>query len=345
MDDRRCLQLSLVSHRWRIDNTHGLAWERSLGLGLIVVLCACTDRGLTRPPESPASRTAMEFALSESARQNLGQNGQFIQLQSARDGDMPGGEAVRYANAYGQDFAPLIMSFLEETRGSSINRKRLRACGRPLLAETAFEPLSSEFLVGVRRQFGSFWLVTLCADGEPQVSVAVSAIGGGLSFVKGRLVTNGEIGNHFFAIGIPKGHSDEFPISPEQAAQFAYQTTGRHVTSTPRLVMPLHTEGIPQSAKWIVALDGPAKFRLESRDVERGETAIGLDIDGRGSATIRNFASSDDQPTAVPFQYELPVQADGFTRGAFSMKRVAGSIVGRSGEPLRFEPAESRTKQ
>jgi hypothetical protein len=281
----------------------GLNFQRLLLAGVSTLFVAgCSDEVALNPPFAEPSKTALESATSGLARASIGQSGQFNVDRPESAQEISAARAAQLADAYGQDLLPYILTYITNTRGAAIQRKLLRPCGRPLYAESTFEDLEPSTPIGVREGHGAYWLVTLCAQSEPQVSVAVSALATEMGVQNRKLRFPEEYGGEFFAWGIPRGHVGEFPLAPEQAALFAAQQTGARVVDVPRLVMPIQAEGIPQSAKWEVKLDRSVPFRGATRGAfARQGTTVGVVLDGQGSERLAQFAPSIEQPAFIDY--------------------------------------------
>ncbi|MFN2601919.1 MAG: hypothetical protein ABR582_04070 [Gemmatimonadaceae bacterium] len=221
---------------------------------------ACApDVGVSPPDELPSASALGNVTVAQ-ARLNVGEDGRFVSLEGNAPGERTAGEAIALANAYSESLLGYIQTWIEETRGGPINPKQLKACGRPLYASSVFEPLPESEPAGIRNGFGAYWLVTLCSGTEPQVSLAVSATRAGAALRNGKIQFGDDFGGEFFAYAIPRGDIGEFPLPPEAAVAIAAQQTGARARSTPRLVLPLHSDGIPQNAKWEIQLRSPGGF-------------------------------------------------------------------------------------
>jgi hypothetical protein len=153
--------------------------------------------------------------------------------------------------------------------------------------------------------WGSWWLITLCAGREPQVSLAVSAEANELQIADGRLVFPFASGNEFFPIGIPTGNEGEYPLSPEAAIRSVASTRVQLVSRVPELVMPPRFNGFPQAARWRIHFESPVSVKLRSKDLLAQEVYIGRDGLDAANA-IREYVPSDEQPPAFTFHFAPP---------------------------------------
>ena len=311
-------------------------------------MAACSNdvTAIDRPP----SVEVLAAAVTGKASLSVNADGKFANLQSSAPGELSPGEAVLLANAYAKQFVPLQYSFLEQRRGGKIDLKRLTACGRPLYAQSPFEPLPQTIDVIFRRAYSAWWLVTLCAGNDPQVSLAVSALATDLKIEKGKIVFPPIHGSEFFPAGIPVEHEGEFPMSPEAAAVRASKLSGVRVSSVPTLLMPSSAEGSPQEAKWTLALERSVRMRSASaRVVETATIFAAAEIQKRGFAAAYDYLAAANQPPGETFQ--IPVMARvGESLEAYEARQraeppITGNARRQEGRPLKFERAEGRVEQ
>ena len=308
----------------------------------LVATLGCASDVSSGPGTTTLSASGVADATLGTARANLGADGHFVSLEQNSATERSAQEAVAFANVYAQKYVGYIQSWLEETRGASINKKMLKACGRPFYAETTFQPISEAEPAGIRNGFGSYWLVTLCAGPEPQVSLAVSAKAG-MTLVNGNIRFGDDAGGEFFAYGIPKGHVGEFPLSPEAAAATIARKMGAQIVTTPRLILPMHADGFPQNAKWEVELNrdvvldsGPTGNRATRR------LAIGA-ILSKGKTEFATYAASEEQPTKVVYRYlQRPKKVHPGERDASNS--VEGVAYLRPNLTARYSYSEARDR-
>lgn len=209
------------------------------------------------------SAAAVAASVTGAAAVALSADGLFPEADTASQTKYPElnrVQANRLAVAWVNQFALLHRSFLTRTRGGSIDFSKLAPCGRSLYAESPFLPPGEDWPVTARRLYGPWWLITLCADGRPEVSLAISAWATDLTIVDGRIVFPQSSGNEFVAIGIPVASQGEFPMSPESAVTLVARATGRKVGIVPRLFAVIPRDGLPQSARWQTVITPPAHY-------------------------------------------------------------------------------------
>jgi len=276
-------------------------------------------------------------AVTPALSERIGPDGRFGLSTSGREDEITALRAQELTTVWAKRFAPLEMKWLEETRGAAVNFKSLVVCGRALYARGAFERLPVTVPAPKRKPYGSWWLVTLCAGSEPQVSLAVSAEATELRIENGHIVFPFISGNEFFAIGIPPGHTGEFPMSPERAV---VQLSGNHhalASTVPELRMPLPLKGgPPQASRWRITLDHSVNVvsgnhRLPTEDL----------FAGRGSSeTILEFIPAEDQPATIEFLYP-PQLRPGESEASYQSRLQAetGRAVARRipDMPVRFD--------
>lgn len=299
------------------------------------------------PTLSP-SRADLEQVTTTAGLGSVATDGSFILAIDQGQDEINQSEAKALASAYAQQLLPYLQTYLEATRGAPIERKQLRACGRAFYAESPFETVPTSVPRGIRQGHGPYWLVTLCAGVEPQVSVAVSALAQGVRIREGRLIFPKDGGGEFFAFGVPRGHGGEFPISPEMAALIAGEETGAKLTGPPRLVLPIHSEGIPQNAKWEIHLDRPSKFvGVQRGRFESDQTAIGVVLDGRGSERIEHFGPAALQQKEVRYSFVQPIALGSalHIRAIGEIGSVVATARAKPGRILNYEISRSEASR
>ena len=294
--------------------------------------------------ERPLKPETVVAALTGTALASLNSDGHFAGLTTSAPDEINAGEAARFANAYAHQFAPLHFTYLQNTRGAAVDLKQLHACGRPLYAASAFDPLPSDIDVAYRRPYGAWWMVTLCAGDEPQVSLAVSAMATDMRIVDGNIRFPAFHGNEFFAIGIPAGHYGEFPMSPEVAAVRAAQLTGRRVQSVPELIIPGPTAGLPQEAKWQLVIEAPTQLHGEKTgDLETDKIYTAVVFGRDGLKTTSDFLATPDQPAGIEFQFP-PVPRIGESHSSYDARFESDTRTAfarrNPSRPIKFDIAE-----
>lgn len=240
-----------------------LAWTYSALLAA-VVNCAPGENDTT----APVPPTVLRAALTSNAASSLNEQGQF-RLAGPPVGarELSSTQAVQIAAAWARQFAPKIRRTLERERGGPIALERLTPCGRPLYAESAFEPLPADLPAGIRRSYESNWLVGLCAGTELQVSLAIASGAADLAVVNGAIQPGAERGGEFFSLGVPSTWESPVGLAPERAAQLVSQATGRLITQAPKLVSASPRAAYPQGSTWEFELESSVAVRKGSRPV------------------------------------------------------------------------------
>lgn len=254
------------------------------------------------------------------------------------DPEVTGETAAALGTAWGRDFGPYHGQFLREFRGGPIAFKTLAACGRPLYARAAVEPPSRDMKAGFRRQYGSWWLVTLCSpSGEPQVSVAVSAWATNLKLSDGhiRFSAGGDNGGEFFGMGTPRGHTGEYPATPEVAVARAARVSGARVAAVPDLLMPTPDQAPPQGAHWVVRLDRTVALRGARAAAPDARVYVAAHSFTQAGDTA--FVAAPAQPAAFEARWAAPELNE--TPAQFKARYAvrAERLARRADVPLRFE--------
>ncbi len=315
---------------------------RGSAVAAAVLAAACGDsqpRAVTAPQPT---RGRMASIVTPAAAAALDASGRFALPERGAGGRYPEISrdlAVQLAVAWARDFGPHNEPFLRETHGGPIAFGQLAPCGRALYARSGFEAPSEQMPAPLRRQYGPWWLVTLCTGGTvPTVSVAVSAWATNLRVDRGHVAySSTEVnGTEFFGIGVPLGHSGEYPTSPEAAASLAAAVSDARVAAVPELVMASPDQAPPQGARWALPLDrtvtlrgaqgaatAPAAFVAAHRFSRAGDAAYVPLAAQPAAVTARWTASAPGKPTPARFARTPDVRTE-------QVKR-------RADTPLRFE--------
>lgn len=320
------------------------AWERTkvpsaVAAVVVVSLAACSDTKVNTEPLPTAA--AVASAVVGDAAAKLDVSGHFTHLSAQEEGELGAGEAVRIANIYAKQFVPLEHTSLGKERGGPIDLRNLVVCGRPLYAASPFEPLPPSVPLRDRRPYGAYWMITLCAKGVPQVSLAVSALATDLKIENGKIRFPFNFGNEFYTQGIPLGHQGEFPSAPEVAVVRTAEFSGRHASSVPELIMPATTEGLPQEARWHIKLDNSTDVATNSGNRLADVLYSGLLVERLGKTTPIQYAAAPEQPTTVQFSY-APPPFYGEAQSAYLARLAASGDITvtakrRSDRPIKFQ--------
>ncbi len=230
-------------------------------LCIACALAGCTSDSLTE--SRPRSNTVEQFVTGNAAR-GLDASGHFVLATSSGGplSELTLARAEGYAHAFATELGPDLSDYLVQGHGGPINFDRLRVCRQSVYAASSFEPADSTMPTFVRGEFGGWWLVALCEDDAVEISVAVEAIGTGLTLTDGRTgFLPDSNGGHFFAVGVPSWWDGPVPVSAEQAVVLAGLATGRRIDEVPQLIAPSHLRGPPQVAVWQMSLDTAVFFR------------------------------------------------------------------------------------
>lgn len=238
-----------------------------VALGSVALLAACNESRPTVPSLS-ASLTGPSASV--------GQSGAFLHNpEPSAHPEISPASAQQLAEAWAHEFAPLTKSYWEHDRGGPIDFRDLRPCGSNTYVATPFSDPGPNVPAAVRRAVGPWWLVTLCAAGVPEISVAVSAWDTALKIENGHLLNL--TGDDFLPMAIPLTlqYKDVFLITAQQAVDRAQQVTQRLAAGPPELVMQPFV--MPQFADWRVPLDSTATVHLLSDGsfARRNEVYVG----------------------------------------------------------------------
>lgn len=310
-----------------------------LVMGLAVTSCDQAETALPTQQDSdvapdPSVRTAAASALRDP------QPGGPREITRSR--------ARRLATIWIRDFAPTNADAYEEQRGAPIAWTELDTCGPTRYVATPFQDPGRRVPLAARRGMGSWWLVTFCAHGEPQMSVAVSAWNADLRIEDETLRFPRLSGNHFVPRGIPPEtkYDDIFLLPKGRALQMAREVTGRKIRGHPELVAQPNV--MPQFAHWRIKLAGRAELHVETRGrVEREEVFVGShgpQADGR----VAVAADAAKARTAVTLGYydeagrhrSVKVEA----RPGYPLEKHVVRPPPLTGRPARMHASDHRTE-
>lgn len=150
-------------------------------------------------------------------------------------------DAESIALAYMTTFGRISEKLWSSVHGAPIDAAKLRACGRVLFAESAYDLGASAVPLELRNAVAGQFIQHFCdSGGKPQVLVTVSESATTLRILRdGRLEFSGgaDGANAVFAQGIPREVRGDFAVvSAERAANEVANRTGRRVASVPRLL-------------------------------------------------------------------------------------------------------------
>lgn len=325
-----------------MQNSAGRGWVLVLGALLAGLACGSDPSGsanLTDPAlreaASGLAQQELAAALVPSVQELVSNQGHFgVNGPDPEFGaQVSATEAIGLATVYGRFYAVHIRSALEEEAKRAIRFERLVSCQPPFYATTMLraQPMMKNH---VRNVLSPQWLVTLCDDGTPVLSVAVAAQATDIQ-VRGSLIEFPRShGNEFFVRGIPSEWDGAVPLSPERAVLLAFSQTGLRVAAPPRLILT-DPSWIPQAAQWILLLEGTG----EPGDPAAGEIVFaGLRLDGtpaRGSSAMDVQTPVDSEHGILTWAREISsgggVQPSDVDRVPDPRQRVAFTSIRQRG--------------
>lgn len=228
--------------------------------------------------------------------------------------------------------AAMARPMLERQHGAALNIPALHVCGRTYFARSAFDPLPISLPDYAQRSFGPYWIVTICDDAEPAISLAVSAYATDLTLANGRVDFPKVSGEEFKWVGIPVGSSG-LPLPPEEAVATMFAQTHRRVAADPELVILGHS--IPQLARWHLHLDSVASLGTGHGIVHDQDVYVGRRR--AGDTVLAHGAPS--QPEGVAFHLLSPAPQHWSGPGAPPRTRYSAWATRTAGIPIVFEGA------
>jgi hypothetical protein len=250
-------------------------------MALTLVTVGCDDGSIKLAPSEPAAVSAR--AVVGSAAAALDGAGRFALHIQQEPNEISEARAREQADGWIATFGRHRLPSLGRERGVPIEQATLRACSRAYRAESPFLA-PANIKPSLRRAAGPQWLVPLCEpSGRQAVLLAVSAYNTDVAVVEGRLVLPPLQGSQFKSHSIPM-NVDGLPISPEAAANLAYEHTGIAVAEVPRLELPpFHIHAY--AARWKIVLERPAALiSPQGQAVQTREIWIGPSSEAKSAS-------------------------------------------------------------
>jgi hypothetical protein len=312
-----------------------VSWPSNMarkGALFCVLLAACTqDLSGTHPLASTMADTSM---LTVEVARALTPKGLFNVSgpPAGSNRELSESQVRTIGRAWARQFFPWVKGKLEAEHGQQIDGGKLRDCPRIYYAESAYAPLEDTADAGVsRRVFGPWWVVPLCVNGVPQVSLGIAAYATDVTIQNDRIVLPRIGGGDFVWRGIPV-NGPEFPISPEAAARLAAKLTGSRVASVPRLVMPDFREGGPALARWEMAIAPSVTLQNEQGQNASDASSVFVGPEAAGKFDPILLRPVKDQPNQVGIR-----MLSATSKGAL----LTATLSRKTGGILRLEPAEA----
>jgi hypothetical protein len=226
-----------------------------LAIGLLNTLGCSQDEAVTRPA---VTFEALGAAVTDEVATRISGNTFVLDPPSDPRPLLTEGRARLLAELAGRQHGHMLAKDLVRQHEGPIDFSRLTSCGPAYYARSPFEaiPQTRDEVV---YYLGSYWLVALCdAANVPAVSVAVAATATGTRIVNGRVLPEP---NSLRMVGIPPTWRGALPLSPEEAAILAAESTDRRVAAVPVLYAPNPLDAFPQGAVWVVELNAEVSLR------------------------------------------------------------------------------------
>lgn len=248
-------------------------------LGALLLATSCR-RSVTEPTEVPLDVRVARTWVTGAAAAALATDGHFhlanahaVEARNLGEAEAQS-LAVAWARMVGRA-APLrrgavvqgTREVIERIFGAPVDFAALRACGRPLFAESPYGPLGVAFPRAVRNSFGAKWVVRLCTpQGHVPVVVAIAAAADA-AVVAGQLSLPDSSGGVFSFWSTRRGQRP-VPLEPETAVDVAFRATGRRIAEVPRYVRitlePTTAPVLPPCGHWLLELESPVRVRSVS---------------------------------------------------------------------------------
>lgn len=302
----------------------------SASLAVPILCAACGDRN----GATPTSPTTVAGFVTGEATNHIGADGRFVfsAPTSASQPEISEPQAEAIAALWPKQFGSLVRGSIERDRGGPVHLNALQPCSRTLYASTSFEPLGADVPIGQRRAFGAWWLVPLCAGGQVEVTLAVSAYDTDLEIRNDTISTRTGGGMWFWWKGRPAGWTDAVRVSPEAAAAAVARLTGRQITEVPELITPIWRDGAPTESRWRAVTDAPAHVRGISDGRASAETELFVDAEPTTGRLRISRASSTQPPQTIQYRAARPVG-----RSTVGTTGMSASLARRPNYPIAFE--------
>jgi len=272
--------------------------------GLCVVLAACGGE----PPTTQQTANAPSEMYTPEVAAHLDPHGTFQNLATAPAGELTGAQASALALAYVKQFRFTADTVWSVQRGAPIRYEALRACGRPLYAVSAYQPLPADVIRPIRGAFGPQWIITLCDGAQRNMVVGVAALATDLRLVGDQIVFPPWNGEEFTAMGIqPSRTVHEEYRGPEDAAAIAFATTGVRLRSVPVLVAARISVGSALRASWRIELEQATTLRGARRGTRGSRNVVYVGIVGGIDAAAKGQVS-EAEGLMVPDEQQSPTE-------------------------------------
>jgi hypothetical protein len=247
-------------------------------------LLACES---TSSPVSVYERTVTPEMVTAAALAALQPDGRFSnQVPTTSAGQVSLGEArsqtpqfLRYAY---QGFSP-------HYTGNFTDPNSLTFCNdayyvHSQLATIPIDNASAEATTSFLRRFGPQWLIPMCLDALPKITVRVAIDGNEIRFENNEPVEPylAPIGTAWSSQAAPFNWPDALTISAERAARFAFETLGVRVAEVPQL----YFRGALLSDHRYVW------YRPGLRSCHRWRVVLESDVSIRGMSSLRSVATN-----------------------------------------------------
>lgn len=246
---------------------------------------ACSQPG-TMPTEHAHQQDVARFITPE-LQGSLQQALSVVRIDTTTAQQLAAEQATELAIPVARAARGIARTLQEDRGGLPVHFESLVPCQTPLYAHSIYQDPSSLPDRLTRLRQSAHWIITFCANGAPELSIAVSTMATDLQRNGNTIAFPKRAGGEFYIKGIPPDWEGGIPVLAPSAIVRAARATGRQVTGVPELFAPA-SHLIPQAAQWRVRL-APSKL-LDSADTSEEEVFAGLRLDGvpaTGSNTVQ----------------------------------------------------------
>ncbi|MCC6319666.1 MAG: hypothetical protein IT361_18495 [Gemmatimonadaceae bacterium] len=264
----------------------------------MLTLPGCSREWLsaTGSAAEPFDRTVM---VTAAVSRLLDSAGRVPSRHATVAGAIAPARAAQLAEAYIRLFGPQARTWIEGLRGEPVDFRRLHADPYVLLSESPFEVPDEGTSPPERKRAGPYYIVTLRTDGQPIVTVAVSALSSDIVVDSMGVRTSAEIrGNDFLVWPVPERSAPMPALTAEEAMSISYRSFGQPVDALP-IYERKGLEFLPQEGAWRLELAGAVEVR-PVRGVSPVRTRVVYVVD---AATFA-IASNADMSAGVQSRQE-----------------------------------------
>lgn len=233
--------------------------------------------------------------LTPEVRAQLNEKGQFILPEVETSSSMITADRARaLATAFCHQAGGFYRQGLEARFGGPIDFSNLQANDRVYFADTPYGAVPPDAHVAFRKLYGPYYLVTMkTLNGDPVLSIAVSAYNTDLVLENGRVKFPRNRGNDFFMLAMNRNGDLTFPLAPENALGQVITKLRARVKGVNLILRDARMS--PQMAVWRIDLEDVTPVNVAQRKISTHE----IFVDPRGDL----YVATTNEPHEVQMEY------------------------------------------